>query len=636
MMDGLISFIRKLESEGELKRISTYVDPYLEITEIVDRIVKNHGPALLFENTGTSFPLLINAFGSKKRMSLALHTHDFEYLSDELLSFFEDLSSPPRSFWNKAKKILKLNRLSKVFPKTLRRKGKCQEVIHLEPDLHILPIMTCWPYDGGPYITLPLVHTFDPETGIRNVGMYRVQVLDSKTTAIHWQLHKVSRRHFEKYKERKQKMPVAIALGGDPIYTYVATAPLPDTIDEYILAGFLRKKPVRLVRCQTQPIYVPEDVDIVIEGYVDPQESLVLEGPFGDHTGFYSLPDYYPKFHVTAITHRKDAIYPSTIVGIPPQEDAWMGKATERIFLTPIRATVLPELIDMDLPIEGGFHNLAIVKIKKMFQGHGLKVIHGIWGAGLMSLTKIILVVDGKVNVHDYLSIAKQFSDHFHPDFDMVISQGPLDVLDHACDQLAFGGKLGLDATFKWNEEQYHLRKELPMPIIPEREILRLFPEIKAINSKLITDYGIRILLLSFEKNQPRHAQKLAREIFKRFNLRGLKLMIFFDPEVDIFHYGDAFWIFSHNTDVKRDLLYLPPLQENDYGCLVFDATRKTYRYDGFKRPWPNPIVMSSEIIEKVNKRWEEYKIGPFLSSPSLRYKKLVVSDGAEVKEDKS
>jgi len=633
MMDGLRSFVQRLEAEGELKRVSAFVDPYLEITEIVDRVVKNGGPALLFENTGTSFPLLINAFGSKKRMSLVLGVDDLDSLSEDLLALMQKLTSPPRTLLDKWKALLKIGEIARIFPKTVKRKGKCQEYIYLNPDLRMLPVMTCWPYDGGPYITLPLVHTVDPETGIRNVGMYRVQVLDSKTTAIHWQLHKVSRRHFEKYRKRKEKMPVAIVLGGDPIYTYVATAPLPDPIDEYLLAGFLRKRPVRLVPCITQPLYVPEDADIVIEGYVDPEEPFVLEGPFGDHTGFYSLPDYYPRFHVTAITHRKGAIYPSTIVGIPPQEDAWLGKATERIFLAPIRATLLPELVDMDLPVEGGFHNLAIVKIQKTFQGQGRKVIHGIWGAGLMSLTKIVLVVDETVHVHDYLAVAKHFSEHFSPDFDYVVSQGPLDVLDHACDQMAFGGKLGLDATVKWKEEPSPIR-DLPLPSIPEKAILEAYPEIKAINRRLIEEHGIRILLLTIEKSRFGHVQEVAKALFNRFPLSGLKVMVFFDPQVDIFDYGDAFWIFSSHTDVKRDFLYLPPKTKDTYGCLVFDATRKSRRYDHFPRPWPNPIVMSQEVIQKVNQRWEEYGLGTFLPSPSLRYEKLVVNEGAEVKED--
>ncbi|MEN9497285.1 MAG: hypothetical protein RL750_184, partial [Bacteroidota bacterium] len=331
-------FIQALEKAGELLRIKTFVDPKWEIAEITDRISKSGGggKALLFENTGTGFPVLMNAYGSEKRMCMALGVDQLDDVAREIEGLFKLLSSPKESIIDKLKLIPKLGEFASWMPKVRSGKGACQEVVHLDPDMSLLPVITCWPKDGGPFITLPVIHTKDPLTQSRNVGMYRMQVFGPKLTGMHWHKHKVSAKHFSEYKKLNKRMPVAVALGGDPVYAYSATAPLPENVDEYMLAGFLRKKKVELVKCLTQPeIEVPADADFIIEGYVDPNDELIWEGPFGDHTGYYSLPDWYPRFHVTAITHRKKAVYPATIVGIPPQEDAWLGKATERIFLAP-------------------------------------------------------------------------------------------------------------------------------------------------------------------------------------------------------------------------------------------------------------------------------------------------------------
>ena len=393
MYSSLQDFILDLEKHHELIRVKEFVNPELEITEIVDRFSKNNGPALLFEKTGTNFPLLINAFGSEKRMALALGVQHLDEVAKDIEQLFKSLMSPKDSITDKLKMLPQLAEIGSWMPKQVSGRGDCQQVIMQNPDLKKLPVMTCWPYDGGPFITLPVIHTNDPNTGQRNVGMYRMQVFDSRLTGMHWHKHKVSAKHFAEYKKLGKKMPVAVSLGGDPVYTYCATAPLPENVDEYMLAGFLRKKKVKLVKCLTQEIYVPNDADIIIEGYVDPNDELIWEGPFGDHTGYYSLADWYPRFHVTAITHRKDAVYPSTIVGVPPQEDAWLGKATERIFLAPIKMTVVPEIIDMEMPIEGVFHNLTIVKIKKDFAGQAQKVTNAMWGAGQMMFNKILIVV---------------------------------------------------------------------------------------------------------------------------------------------------------------------------------------------------------------------------------------------------
>jgi len=372
--NSLRKFINALESEGELINIKENVTPELEISEITDRVIKSdNNKALLFENNGTAFPLLINAFGSEKRICMALGVESLEQIGQEIDGLFKKFSKPQSSFIDKLKMISELKDVSSWMPKKIKGKGLCQEVVMQEPDLTKLPILTCWPYDGGPFITLPVVHTMHPETHLPNAGMYRMQVFDKTTTGMHWHLHKDSAKHYNAYKEKGLHMPVSVTLGGDPVYTYTASAPLPLDVDEYILAGFLRKKKVELVKCLTNDLYVPADADFVIEGYVDTAESLRMEGPFGDHTGFYSLADLYPVFHVTCITHRKNAIYPTTIVGIPPQEDAWLGKATERIFLAPIRLTMLPELLDMNMPLEGVFHNVVIVKSKNLMRGTPLK-----------------------------------------------------------------------------------------------------------------------------------------------------------------------------------------------------------------------------------------------------------------------
>mgnify|MGYP006286040397 FL=1 len=402
---SLNSFIDQLEKAGELIRIKEFVNPQLEITEITDRFSKqgDGGKALLFENNGTNFPLLINAFGSSRRMNLALGVDSLDNIGKRIEDLLVEVTSPKASFMDKLKLLPTLKNISNFMPRKRKGKGKSQEVLMDPADMSKLPVLTCWPSDGGPFVTLPMVITKDPENNIRNVGMYRMQVFDKDLTGMHWHKHKVGARHFEAYKRLKKKMPVAVALGGDPALTYAATAPLPDNIDEFLLAGFLRNKPVDMVKAVSQDIDVPADADIIIEGYIDPEEDFIWEGPFGDHTGFYSLADWYPKLHITAITHRKDAVYPATIVGIPPMEDAWIAKATERIFLSPIKFAFLPEIIDIDMPAEGVAHNLVIVKIKKSYPGQAIKAAHALWGAGQMMFTKVMIVVDEQFNaIHNY------------------------------------------------------------------------------------------------------------------------------------------------------------------------------------------------------------------------------------------
>jgi len=450
--NSLQDFLQVLDREGELKRISHPVKAELEIAEIADRVMKSGGPALLFENVvGKQIPLLINAFGSMKRMALALGVGDIETIAADISKLIQ--TRPPKSFKDKLQLLSELAKLAGIPPK-LVKEAACQEIIDREPNLNILPVLTCWPGDAGPFITLPMVFSKDPKSGTRNVGLYRMQVFDQRTTGMHWHLHKVGARHFQQQKEKSGRMELAVCLGGDPAMIYAATAPLPPQIDEILFTGFLRKKGVELVKGVTVDIEVPANSDIVIEGYVDPAEPLRREGPFGDHTGFYSLADDYPVFHVTCMTHRKNPIYPTTIVGRPPMEDAFLGKATERIFLPLLRVT-LPEIVDMNLPVHGVFHNLAIISIKKEYPAHGRKVMHALWGLGQMMFTKTLIVVDHDVNVHDLAEVTWVTGNNIDPKRDTVFVDGPVDVLDHAAPMLGYGSKFGIDATRKWRSEGY-------------------------------------------------------------------------------------------------------------------------------------------------------------------------------------
>jgi 4-hydroxy-3-polyprenylbenzoate decarboxylase len=450
---SLQHFVEVLEKQGELVRIKEPVSPYLEITEITDRVSKKFGPALLFENVpGYDMPVLMNAFGSMRRMCLALEVNNLEEIASEIMSFLE--AEAPDTLIKKLKLLPKLARLGNIFPKTVSR-APCQEVIlrDEEVDLTRVPVLTCWPQDGGPFITLPLVITHHPETGKRNVGMYRLQVFDKQTTGMHWHRHKGGAWHYRVAEQRGERLPVAVAIGADPATIYAATAPLPEDLDEIIFAGFLRQGPVDMVPCVSVPLMVPASSQMVLEGYVEPGERRV-EGPFGDHTGYYSLPDDYPVFHVTTMTQRRQPIYPATIVGQPPMEDCFMAKATERIFLPLIQKT-LPEIVDLNLPVEGVFHNLAFVSIDKRYPGHARKVMYALWGLGQMMFTKMILIFDKEVNVQDLSQVLWRLGNNVDPRRDVVFVDGPVDALDHASPLPHYGSKMGVDCTRKWPEEGF-------------------------------------------------------------------------------------------------------------------------------------------------------------------------------------
>jgi 4-hydroxy-3-polyprenylbenzoate decarboxylase len=443
--DDLRSWIDQLRRERELVEIDAEVDPYLEVTEIVDRTVKSGGPALLFRNPkGSDYPLLINQFGTERRMCLAFGEPSLDAVARKLEDVLE--MQPPQGLVEKVKGLGKLKRLADSMPKLVSR-AVCQEVV-ADPDLDRLPIQHCWPGDPAPFITLPAVITKDPRTGVRNVGMYRMQKIDSRTTFMHWQIHKDGAADWRGMGDR---LDVAVALGCDPVTTYAASAPLPKHIDEFMLAGFLRGDAVELVKAKTVDLEVPANAEIVLEGYVQKGE-LGTEGPFGDHTGYYSPAEPFPVFHLTGMTMRRDAVYPSIVVGPPPAEDAWLGKATERIFLPAVRMTV-PEIVDYDLPVAGAFHNCVIVSIRKAFPGHAKKVMHAMWGLGMLSLSKSVIVVDEFVDVHDYEQVFFHVCANVDPKRDVLLSEGPLDQLDHAASMYCYGGKLGIDATHKWANE---------------------------------------------------------------------------------------------------------------------------------------------------------------------------------------
>ena len=609
MYKSLADFIAKLESAGELIRIGTSVSSELEIDEITDRMVKTKGggKALLFENTDKGFPVLTNLYGSKRRMAMALGVEDLSEISERLNALVSSVTSPKESLADKLRMLPLLGEASKWFPRKKSGRGECQQVVleGEEANLSLLPILKCWPHDGGRFVTLPMVHTVDPERGIRNVGMYRMQVFDDHTTGMHWHRHKTGARHYEGYKAKGERMPVSVAIGGDPVYAYSATAPLPDGIDEYLLAGLLRGKPVKLVKCITNDIYVPEDCDFVIEGYVDTTEDKVLEGDFGDHTGFYSLKDYYPKFHITAITHRKDAIYPATIVGIPPQEDAYIAIATERIFLAPIRLVMQPEVEDMYMPSAGTQHNITIISMRQLYERQASKVALGLWGAGQMMFNKYLLFTPASTNIRSEEEMAWLMR-NCDLKKSLIRSEGIYDVLDHATATCGYGGKVALDLTTVIERESTITfdSEALPNGIIADTTLLKKWST----------------LLLFADNDLDIDASEVAKAANCNF-------IVIFDRRAEKMSANDLLWLGAANTEPMRDI----SLQGS---TLVVDARAKRpgANEDNPSR-WPNIVTSDEATITLVNERWEEYGIGEFIPSPSERYSSLKLSEGAQWSE---
>ncbi len=479
IFNDLRDFIDFLEKKKELVRIKTEVDPVLEVTEITDRISKKGGPALLFEKVkGSQYPIAVNLFGSYQRMAWALGLDDFNDIGEKFSSLLK--ADPGMKLRQKIEALFDLYKLGASKPKEVK-KAPCQETVK-DGDFSLFdyPILKTWPDDGGRFITLPLVITKDPESGKQNLGMYRMQVFDETSTGMHWHTHHDGAVNFRKTMKLGKRMEVAVALGGDPVTIFSATAPLPYNIEELFFAGFLRGKPIEVVKAKTVDLLVPARAEIILEGYVEAGDEQI-EGPFGDHTGYYSIADKYPVFHVTCITHRKDPVYPATIVGKPPMEDCYMGKATERMFLPFIRMQ-FPEVVDMNLPLEGVFHNCALISIKKSFPMHAHKIINAIWGLGQMMFTKFIFVYDEDVDVQNPSVAAWKAFNNVDPSRDIIISQGPLDVLDHSAPRPIYGAKMGVDATKKWREEGY--QREWP-------DEIHMSEEIKKLVDKRWKEYGL-------------------------------------------------------------------------------------------------------------------------------------------------
>ncbi len=597
---SLREFIIRLEREEELLRIKETVSPILEIAEITDRVSKQSGggKALLFENVeGSSMPALINAFGSTKRMNLALGVHNIEDIPKRIERYIK--IPPPSTLLDKAKLLPMLLQAAQFPPKLLHTTNPpCQEVVLLDNDIDLgtIPILQCWPEDAGRFITFPIVINRSADNKIRNVGLYRMQVYDPKTTAMHWHIHKDGAHFFHEYKKQNRRMEVAVALGADPASCYSASAPLPYGIDEFLLAGFIRKQSVPLVKCKTVDLEVPANSEIVLEGYIDPSE-MRLEGPFGDHTGYYSQDGDYPVFHITAITHRKNPIYLTTIVGKPPQEDFYLGRATERIFL-PLLKTQLPEIIDMDMPVEGVFHNCVIVSIDKHYPMQARRLMSALWGLGQMSFVKTIVIVDAEVDVHNYGEVSKLLLSSVDFETDLFFSEGVLDVLNHASDQMLYGSKLGIDLTSKIEGEPGYDKKDLsptqPRSIPAREEVMEAFPTIK--NCRVIDQ---SVLLVAFDKAAPNQSIEFIDSFLDQPDLSAIKFVIVLEGHVDVENLSQVMWKLFNNLDPKRDIHIRD-------GRLGIDVTQK-FPEEGYQQNWPEEIKMTCEIKNKVDKKWNQF-----------------------------
>ena len=611
--NSLRDFLARLESEGALIKIKEKVSPILEITEITDRVCKSGdgGKAILFENaacpersrrndcdarlknSGYGVPVLINAFGSKKRMAMALGVDNIEEIVRDIQELIE--LKPPQNLIEKIKFLPRLFEISHYPPKVITGKAPCHEVVLTgdEIDLFKFPILKCWPLDGGRFITLPVVFTKSLKSGKRNVGMYRMQVYDKKTTGMHWHIHKDGASHYDEYKKAGKRMEVAVVIGTDPVVTYSATAPLPYGVDELLFAGMIRKRGVELIKCKTIDMEVPATAEIVLEGYVESDE-LKEEGPFGDHTGYYSLKGDYPVFHITAITHRNNPIYFTTIVGKPPMEDCYMGKTTERIFL-PMLKSLNPEIVDIDLPWEGVFHNCVIVSMKKRYPMHARKLMTSLWGSGQMSFSKMLLTVDEAINVHDYKEVAMRLLNNVDIEKDIYITEGTLDVLDHSSPNYIYGSKIGVDATERIEGEDK--RKEVRVSgqwSIVSGQLKEKIPDILDINIPL-KDVKAKVIFISIKKDKPYHARIAAEKLFKLTNgVNSISIAVILDEDVNIKDISTVIWKLFNNTDPKRDFYFID-------GKLAIDATKKL-KEEGHPREWPPEIIMDEEIKKRIDK----------------------------------
>ncbi len=596
MFKNLKAFLDQLDDAGELLHVHDEVSTYLEISKITDRESKraNGGKALFFERVKNSaFPVTTNIFGSPKRICMALGVDHLDELGERIRTYLD--LSPPQGFKDVLAMFPMALSLTQFFPRKFRGKiPPCQEVVHTGKDIDLgsIPVLHCWPQDAGPFVTLPLVFTQSLATGKRNVGMYRLQVFDKNTTGMHWHIHKDGSHYFNEYRDAGKRMPVSVAIGADPATIYAATAPMPRGVDEMLLAGFIRKKPVVMTECVTNNLKIPAEAEFILEGYVDPGE-LRREGPFGDHTGYYSLADDYPVFHVTAITHRKKPIYNATLVGRPPMEDCYLAKATERLFL-PMLQTVMPEIRDYWFPWEGVFHNIVVVSLEKEFSGHTQKLISGLWGQGQMSFCKAITVVDKEIAPHDEKALVDLLCHRLDITTDLTITKGVLDVLDHSSPFQNFGTKLGIDLTRRFSGEPPRSAPE-PLPqALPAGDLL------KEIQAELPYVATCRYLFEDQEKKEKAKNRFLAISIAKPEALSGKEIgdklaaipalapwniVIVFDKEIALTDGSLMLWKIFNNVDPARDMVFY------DHRAVI-NACKKGAA-DGHDRPWPDELTFN-------------------------------------------
>jgi 4-hydroxy-3-polyprenylbenzoate decarboxylase len=608
----LRSFMALLEARGELLRVSVPVRRELEITEIADRIVKKGGPAVLFEQVVqddgsiSPFPLVIGLMGTRERTALALGVPDLDELARRVRALI-DLKGKG-GIGGMLSNLPKLRDAAHLIPRRVRT-GPVQEVVWRgdEVDLDKLPVLKCWPLDGGPYVTLPLVITKDPETGERNMGMYRMQVMGKNVTGMHWQRHKTGTKHLEKARRLGQRLEVAVALGGDPALIYAATAPLPPLpgLDEFALAGYLRGQRYPVTKGITVDLDVPANAEFVLEGYVDPTEDWAMEGPFGDHTGFYTLPDLYPRFHVTAITMRRGAVYPATIVGRPPMEDAYLIEASERLFL-PAAQLLLPEITDYHMPPAGVAHNLVVVAVKKTYPGQAYKVANGLFGLGQMMFAKVIVVVDDDLTVNDMDAVWTRLAQLAVPGRDSLVTRGPADALDHSSRGWSYGGKLILDATRKLPEE---LGSDLSSRAGQSDEIVGETVFTPRPTTELPTFEGLKAQVqtpdgywhVALDKTRPHQASELAAAFAAHSAAAGVRHLLIVDAQTDVHDWNDVWWTILGNIDPERDVHVVG-------GLLTWDGTPKLPG-EGFVRPWPPKIEMNADVVRRVDALWHVYDL---------------------------
>ena len=594
MYKNLKDFLDALDRAGELKCIGHKVSPYLEISKITDKESKSPhgGKALFFEQVeSSSFPVATNIFGSSRRICMALGVEHLDRLSEKIKKYID--INPPGSLKEALNIIPMAINFTRFFPRSCRSKiPPCQEIVYKggDVDLSIIPVLHCWPKDAGPFITLPMVFTKSLVTGKRNAGMYRMQIFDKNSTGMHWHIHKDGSHYYNEYRNTGKRMPVAVAIGADPASIYAATAPMPRGVDEMLLAGFIRQKPVLMTKCITIDMEVPSEAEFVLEGYVDPDE-LRLEGPFGDHTGYYSLADNYPVFHVTAITHRKNPIYNATLVGRPPMEDCYLAKATERIFL-PMLQTVMPEICDYWFPWEGVFHNIVIISIDKEYSGHAQKVMSGLWGQGQMSFCKAIVVVDKDINPQDPNRVIEELIIKLDITSDITLTKGILDVLDHSSSLPNFGNKTGIDLTIRFKDEpprnyKKPLKKMSAAVDLSSIVINRLPGSVKC--RHLFQNISKRenclnnILAISVEKTEQRGGKAFALMLFGMDELDMFNIFILFDREIDLSDDSLMLWKVFNNVDPGRDMVFQD-------GRVVIDACKKGIM-DGHVREWPDDLT---------------------------------------------